>query len=53
MEIIKPELLEKLKKNGRIKDVSEAFKEFPVEEEWHKGDENIVKEYMKNLEKLF
>jgi len=24
--------LEKLKKSGRIKDASEAFKEFPVEE---------------------
>ena len=24
-------------KNGRVKDLDEAFKEFPVEEEWHKG----------------
>lgn len=42
MEIIKPELLEKLKKNGRIKDAREAFKEFLPEEEWHKGDEEIL-----------
>ena len=32
------ELFEKLKRAGKIKDVSEAFKEFPPEEEWHKGD---------------
>lgn len=31
--------------NGLIKDVSEAFEEYPVEEEWHKGKvENILKE---------
>ena len=32
------ELIDKLKKLGKIKDASEAFKEFPPEEEWHKGD---------------
>lgn len=31
------ELLKKLQKAGKIKDISEAFKEFPPEEEWHKG----------------
>lgn len=40
MEKERREFLEKLKKSGRIKDVSEAFKEFPPEEEWHKGDPN-------------
>ena len=40
MEINNSDLIEKLKKNGRIKDASEAFEEFPVEEEWHKGDIN-------------
>ena len=25
------------KEKGKIKDVSEAFDEYPVEEEWHKG----------------
>lgn len=34
------DFIEILKKNNRIKDASEAFKEFPAEEEWHKGDEN-------------
>ena len=34
------DLFQRLKKAGKIKDVSEAFKEFPPEEEWHKGDEN-------------
>ena len=39
------ELIEKLKKMGRIKDASEAFIEYPVEEEWHKGDaNNFIKE---------
>ena len=47
------DLIEKLKNIGKVKDLSEAFKEFPVEDEWHKGDENVVKEYMKNLQKLF
>ena len=32
------EFIELLKKSGRIRDVEEAFKEFPPEEEWHKGD---------------
>ena len=45
------EFIEKLKKSGRLKDASEAFKEFPPEEEWHKGDENIVREYLKSIEK--
>ena len=33
------ELIKKLEEQKRIKDLSEAFKEFPVQEEWHKGDE--------------
>ena len=45
MEILNKQLLDKLQKSGRIKDVSEAFKEFPVEEEWHKGNiDSFVKE---------
>ena len=28
---------------GRIKDITEAFKEYPPEEEWHKG--KIEKRY--------
>ena len=32
-------------KSGRIKNVEEAFKEFPPEEEWHKGRiENVLRE---------
>lgn len=36
-------LIELAKKRGKIKDVKEAFIEYPVEEEWHKGKiENIL-----------
>lgn len=29
---------------NQVKDLEEAFKEFPVEEEWHKGKiENVLK----------
>ncbi|MBQ6992449.1 MAG: type II toxin-antitoxin system PemK/MazF family toxin [Clostridia bacterium] len=39
------DLLEKLKKQGKIKELNEAFVEFPPEEEWHKGDINsFIKE---------
>lgn len=32
-------------KYGRVKDLEEAFEEFPVEEEWHKGKvENVLSE---------
>lgn len=32
-------------KHNRVKDLKEAFKEFPVEEEWHQGKlENVLKE---------
>ena len=45
---MKEELSDFLKtayKYGRVKDVKEAFEEYPVEEEWHKGDaENWIKE---------
>ena len=45
---MKKELSEFLKvayKAGRVKDVKEAFKEFPVENEWHKGKiENVIKD---------
>ena len=30
-------------KYGKVKDIREAFEEYPVEEEWHKGKiENIL-----------
>ena len=45
---MKEELSEFLKiayKYGRVKDLEEAFKEFPVEEEWHEGKiENVLNE---------
>ena len=34
------EIIKKLEKMGKVKDASEAFLEYPVEEEWHKGDIN-------------
>ena len=45
---MKEEISEFLKiayKYGRVKELEEAFKEFPVEEEWHKGKkENVLNE---------
>ncbi len=38
---MKEELSDFLKtayKYGKVKDVKEAFEEYPVEEEWHKGN---------------
>ena len=41
----KSEFWKKAEESGRIKDVSEAFEKYSVEEEWHKGKiENILKE---------
>jgi len=39
------DFLEIAKKQNRIKDLNEAFKEFPPEEEWHKGKiDNVIEE---------
>ena len=36
------DFLKYAKEKGKIRDLSEAFEEYPVEEEWHKGKiENI------------
>lgn len=36
-------------KYNKIKNIEEAFKEFPVEEEWHKGEvENLLNEDAQN-----
>lgn len=36
-------------KYNKIKNIEEAFKEFPVEEEWHKGEvENLLNEEAQN-----
>ena len=41
----KSEFWKRAEKEGKIKELSEAFEEYPVEEEWHKGKiENILKE---------
>jgi hypothetical protein len=38
-------------KYGKVKDLEEAFEDFPVEEEWHKGKvENVIKEDSKKYE---
>ena len=34
------DFLKKAYEAGKVKSLEEAFKEFPVEEEWHKGDAN-------------
>ncbi len=32
-------------KHNKVKDLKQAFEEFPVEEEWHKGKiENVIRE---------
>lgn len=39
--------IEQAKKQGLVKDVKEAFKEYPTEEEWHKGNiDYYIKERM-------
>lgn len=39
------EFLETAYRYGKVKDLEEAFEEFPVEEEWHKGKlENVLRE---------
>ncbi len=34
------EIIKRLEKMGKVRDADEAFLEYPVEEEWHKGDIN-------------
>lgn len=36
------EFLKIAKEKGKIRDIREAFKEYPVEEEWHKGKIDII-----------
>lgn len=37
------------KENGLVKDISDAFKDYPVEEEWHKGEiEYLIADSKKN-----
>lgn len=39
------EFIKNAYKKGRVKDISEAFEKYPVENEWHKGKiENVLKE---------
>ena len=45
MEEKMSEFLKIAYKYGRVKDLEEAFEEFPIEEEWHKGKvENVLNE---------
>ncbi len=45
MKKYKNNFLECVYKSGKLKDVSEAFKEYPTNEEWHKGEiENVIGE---------
>ena len=44
------DFIEQVKKNGLFRDVSDAFKQYPPEEEWHKGNVNFyIKERMTNF----
>lgn len=49
---MKEELSDFLKlayKHNKVKDLKEAFEEYPVEEEWHKGKiETVLKEDSEN-----
>ncbi len=39
------DFLKTVYEHGKVKDLKEAFEEYPVEEEWHKGKiENVLKE---------
>lgn len=41
----KSNFIKKAYELNKVKDVKEAFKEYPVEEEWHKGkEENVLRE---------
>lgn len=44
------DFLKFVKKYGEIKDVEEAFKEFPPEEEWHKGRLKTYSDFCKTKE---
>lgn len=47
------DFIELAKRKGKIKDIKEAFKEYPVEEEWHKGKiENILQVGEENYLKI-
>lgn len=51
MWIIKKVILKKTYESGRVKELSDAFNDYSVSEEWHKGKiENLISE---NWEKLF
>ena len=44
------DFLKKAYKYGKVKDVKEAFEEYPVEEEWHKQNaEKLDKRTEKNI----
>lgn len=45
------DFLEVAKKSGRIRDVKEAFIEYPVENEWHKGKIANILELNDNIMK--
>ena len=47
------DFLEVAKKSGRIRDVKEAFIEYPVENEWHKGKISNILELNDNSEEYF
>ena len=47
------DFLEVAKKSGRIRDVKEAFIEYPVENEWHKGKIANILELNDNNEEYF
>ena len=46
---MKEELSEFLKiayENNKVKEIKDAFEEYPVDEEWHKGKvENVINKY--------
>lgn len=49
----KDEFLKIAMKSGKIKDIKEAFKNYPVEEEWHQGRiENFGMLISSNLKKI-
>lgn len=51
MENNMSEFLKMAYKRGKVKELQEAFEEYPVENEWHKGsiDEENVEKYKNSL----
>lgn len=50
----KSEFLKYAYKSGKIKNLEEAFNDFPIEDEWHKGKiENVINEKIEEYKRFY